>query len=360
MPERYNTQPVAPQKKDPVDQALQARWMAGVIDAVNKENTGWDSLVQAARGGALVMVDDQFNRTPVLTGGIPRDMGKLQPIIQASAEGRLFLKHKDSGQLMQMQHQEPGAQYPMSLSTPLDRVPGEPLTKPEAPSMWTYIVAFFFRSSKSAKLVEKYEKDLTRYEREQNQITASKETADSTIIESDQVGAKLENLGTAEFITALENMETRYIELKTSMNNLHLSPKPVREIRGMMLDYLQGQAAQKFLNDMNNAENPEQFLNANREKFSNMMFNMKGYVAQVSAGEYKDAIEGLAQSGVPMGQKLAMSKKMKEFVQFGMDGFENYSEIHGTTAEKPEEVARIQEKKITNEADKDGPKIGMN
>ena len=194
MPIAYGTNPVAPKAKKLVNPtpAVLNQWVdvltAGMQyeeappelgeGAVQRNHTGWRDLTELIAGKGLFILNPagkridfcdplDINRDPKLVDE------QLQDMLQASVEGRLFARHKDTGRIMQVQTTRVDENNCMlKISKESDEIPevhgdildaAQPMPKPKKPSFLTRFLAFF-RVKEARAEVEAYDHAKERYD----------------------------------------------------------------------------------------------------------------------------------------------------------------------------------------------------
>lgn len=359
MPFYYRTEPIDRREAEPVGltTSLAIQWYGAAGNIVNvgnhSEDFGEKDLGQAVDKQQL-MIAEGDELKPVEGGHkiFFGDLEKAQEVIQASVEGRLFLKSAATGQIKQIQTEIEGSgsdmTFSMSLSRALDRPPwvqppapeievAAPPQRPESPAWWKYVIAFFSSSSQSAKDIAQYKKDLAEYEKyvqetaqtasaentEPVQTNASSQPEQAASRQNPQVGVKLDGLSTAEFRQQLEAMDRRCADVKLSVETLHTNRKTEPEIRAMMLDYVQCKAAQKFLSEVKGQPDQEAFLQANQGRVANMMQGIKSHMAERFNGDLKGTVEKLADPNAKLPEKMPLRNDLQMFTKFGHSDYES-------------------------------------
>jgi hypothetical protein len=137
-------------------------------EAVNKVQTGWKDFTEALENRGLFMLDNEQNQ---IIFCLPQDRNRnqdqetqqIRDMMQASAEGRLFVRNNETGMLMQLRAKTLTDQNcELELSEPVSEIPGvqdliPALQAPGAPSIWARIAAWFAPNSKYGQKVAAYD-----------------------------------------------------------------------------------------------------------------------------------------------------------------------------------------------------------
>lgn len=159
-----------------VDHSLHETWMKDLRFAVNYLETGWQNLTEAMEGNGLFILDSKNNqinfcRSVGLGDDSEAASQQIRDMMQASAEGRLFVRSKTSGMLMQIRTRTlTKDECTIDMSEEQHSIPGvegleeaaRPMKKPKSPSIFTRIASWF--SSKYAQKITAYEAALARYQ----------------------------------------------------------------------------------------------------------------------------------------------------------------------------------------------------
>lgn len=175
-----NVHATKPQKQNTaqVDFSQRGKWMAELRAAVNPRESGWSNFTEAMQNNGLFILDSDNNRInfckPVALGvGDDAAVQQIQEMMQAGAEGRLFLRLKDTDLVMQLKTQTlTQDECNLEMSAAVRDIPGvegiseaaQPaLEKPESPSILAHIIAFFAPNSEYGKQVAAYKAAKARY-----------------------------------------------------------------------------------------------------------------------------------------------------------------------------------------------------
>lgn len=167
MPVRFKTDVTLPLPKDTEEITAEAHllWVVEAAEAVNKAQTGWQDFTEALENRGLFMLDNKQNQ---IIFCLPQDRSRnhdqqIRDMMQASAEGRLFVRAKNTDMLMQLRAKTLTDQKcELELSKQVREIPGvQDLTpafqEPEAPSIWARIAAWFAPNSKYGQKVAAYD-----------------------------------------------------------------------------------------------------------------------------------------------------------------------------------------------------------
>ena len=170
MPVRFKTNVTEPLPKNTEDISTESHllWVVEAAQAVNQAETGWRDFTEALENRGLFMLDNDQNQIIFcLPQGRSRNQDQntqqLRAMIQASAEGRLFVRNHETGLLMQLRAKTLTDQNcELELSEPVSEIPGvqdliPALQAPEAPSIWARIAAWFAPNSKYGQKVAAYD-----------------------------------------------------------------------------------------------------------------------------------------------------------------------------------------------------------
>lgn len=187
MPVVFNTPLAPPQAREPIAEnpELFNEWLNLVDECLmqkmgksqTKTVSGWTGLENAlSNKGLFILGADNKQLTfckPLSSAmGTAGIMDQIKDMMQASTEGRLFVRDNDTGMLMQLQTNDLNLDScSIGLSEPADQVPGitgdvhtaaQVMTKPKSPSILTRFLALF--SDKYAQEIRNYEAAKARYE----------------------------------------------------------------------------------------------------------------------------------------------------------------------------------------------------
>lgn len=283
-------------------------------------------LLDAFLNGSLQIADENGTLTTVKNDYVKFLKGTedvVLPIVQASLEGRLFVKDEE-GQLRQMQatHVDPG--FRIDVTRALERVPWAPvdkseikLDKPEKPGLWTRFVAALFKGSDAAKKVQKYEEALDAYNKQQQKLPAvpKQESREEVKVQAPKKEGELPetlgNLPAKELEEKLKAISKEGEEYGNAMKRLWFTTpqRTEAQINAMVLGKVRGQLAERFLKEAGDAENKEQYLSENGSKFDESLKNLKAFVHEKLTDKdqpYHKMIKVLA---APVGAKLGDSEK---------------------------------------------------
>ena len=167
MPVRFKTDVTQPLSKN--TKALTTEdnllWLVEATEAVNKAQTGWNDFGEALENRGLFMLDDEQNQ---IIFCLPQNRSRnydqqTRDMMQASMEGRLFVRNNETGRLMQLRAKTlTDKDCELELSEPVLEIPGvqdliPALRAPEAPSIWARIAAWFAPNSKYGQKVAAYD-----------------------------------------------------------------------------------------------------------------------------------------------------------------------------------------------------------
>ena len=182
---RANAIEPKPQASVKVNQSLHSTWMKEMKTAFNEQETGWKNITEARENKALFVLDTVGNRAIfcknlTIHASTAEMQEQILEMMHASAEGRLFIRERETGMLMQLntsQLDQNGIK--LELSAQQRQVPGvnaslmdmvKPMAKPERPSIFTYIASLF--SAKYAQKVANYKANLALYQEQQKGIVS--------------------------------------------------------------------------------------------------------------------------------------------------------------------------------------------
>lgn len=170
MPVRFKANVTEPLPKDTEDISTESHllWVMEAAEAVNKVQTGWKDFTEALENRGLFMLDNEQNQ---IIFCLPQDRNRnqdqeaqqIRDMMQASAEGRLFVRAKNTDMLMQLRAKSLTDQNcELELSEQVREIPGvqdliPALQEPEAPSIWARIAAWFAPNSKYGQKVAAYD-----------------------------------------------------------------------------------------------------------------------------------------------------------------------------------------------------------
>lgn len=155
---------------------------------------------------------------------------------------------------------------------------------------------------------------------------------------------RLAGLGTEEFRQQLQELSGRREQAELALMQLDRVTGTKAEISTLMLDYVRGAAAENLLNQMEQAADPRQFVQANQKNADNMMFNLKGFVAGQCNGEYRQTIDVLANAGSSAEEKGQAMEQMTRFTQNALKDFQALA-LTRAAGNDPEPKGEIQAEK---------------
>ena len=158
------TEPL-PKNTEEINLAPHRVWLDEVEAAVNEAETGWRDLAEALEHNGLFVLDDEKNQVVFCSpqgGDRDHKTRQTRAMIQASAEGRLFIRAKDTGMLMQLRTKSLSFEKcELELSEQVHEIPGveglEAAVNVKKPSVWARIAAWFAPNSKYGQQVAAYE-----------------------------------------------------------------------------------------------------------------------------------------------------------------------------------------------------------
>ena len=172
MPVRFQTNVTEPLPKNTEDISTESHllWVTDAAEAVNKAQTGWKDFTEALENRGLFMLDNVQNQIIFcLPQGKNRNQEQenqqIRDMMQASVEGRLFVRNHETGMLMQLRAKTlTDQECELELSKQVREIPGVqdlmPVLQapaPEAPSILARIVAWFAPNSKYGQKVAAYD-----------------------------------------------------------------------------------------------------------------------------------------------------------------------------------------------------------
>lgn len=168
MPVQFKASVTEPLPKNTEEVILAAHlsWSMEAEDAVNEAETGWKDFAEALKNHGLFVLDNEKNQVIFCThqgGNREHETKQIRAMAQASAEGRLFVRAKDTGMLMQLRTKALSFENcELELSEQVREIPGvqnliEAIQKPEKPSIWARIAAWFAPNSKYGQKVAAYD-----------------------------------------------------------------------------------------------------------------------------------------------------------------------------------------------------------
>ena len=148
MPVRFKANVTEPLPKNTEEITAESHllWVMEAAEAVNRAQTGWEDYTEALENRGLFMLDNDQNQIIFcLPQGRSRNQEQeaqqIRDMMQASAEGRLFVRNHETGLLMQLRAKTLTDQNcELELSEPVSEIPGvqdliPALREPEAPSI---------------------------------------------------------------------------------------------------------------------------------------------------------------------------------------------------------------------------------
>ena len=168
MPVQFKASVTEPLPKDTEQVLLAAHllWSMEAENAVNEAETGWKDFAEALKNHGLFVLDNEKNQVIFCSpqgGNREHETKQIRAMAQASAEGRLFVRAKDTGMLMQLRTKALSFENcELELSEQVREIPGvqnlmEAIQKPEKPSIWARIAGWFAPNSKYGQRVAVYD-----------------------------------------------------------------------------------------------------------------------------------------------------------------------------------------------------------
>lgn len=182
MPINYGREQTVPEAQNPIEFSsdIMKDWLGTARQAVKGEGkdikpTGWEKLSDMMDEKALFILDENLKQVtfmnPDFLGNQVDAQEQMRQIMQASVEGRLFIRDTE-GMMMQLKTtQNEDMSFTLDLSSKLNKIAGvpgdvqstvQPPVKPARLSLLTYFLGLFW--DKYTRQVEDYREKLAHYE----------------------------------------------------------------------------------------------------------------------------------------------------------------------------------------------------
>ena len=132
MPYTYYADATAPEANNPIafNSSAMKEWIHTAREAVkgdaqNPTPTGWTKLSDMMSGKGLFMLNDKLDTitfvNPDFMGNPEQAMEQMKEVMQASADGRLYMRNSKDGMLMQLKTaQNPDQSYNLTMSVEMN------------------------------------------------------------------------------------------------------------------------------------------------------------------------------------------------------------------------------------------------